>query len=111
MQAIERQPRNCSLYLRAPAADEVAMSSHENQTDGANGPQVVISARTLADAVYVIAVNAGDRATDATISLPALDGRTLTVLGESRRVDSDGGSFTDHFVPLDVHIYVAAANR
>jgi hypothetical protein len=99
----------------APVGNEVtAVGSPlhaEGQAGGANGPQVVISARTLADALYVIAVNAGDSATDATISLPSLDGRTVTVLGESRRVDSDGGSFTDHFVPLDVHIYVVAAGR
>lgn len=80
----------------------------ESQTAGDNNPQIVISARTWAGAVYVIAVNAGDSATDATINIPSLHGRTLTVLAESRWVDSNGGSFTDHFDPLDVHIYIAA---
>jgi hypothetical protein len=80
----------------------------ESQIDRDNNPQVVISTRSWAGAVYVIAVNAGDGATDATIEVPALHGQTLTVLAEGRSVDSNGGSFTDHFDPLDVHIYVAA---
>jgi hypothetical protein len=73
-----------------------------------NNAQVVISARTWGGATYVFAVNAGFTDADATITVPALDGRTLMVLGESRRVDSDGDAFTDHFQPLAVHIYIAA---
>jgi hypothetical protein len=79
-----------------------------SQIAGGDNPQVVISARTWAGAVYVLAVNAGDTAADVTINVPSLQARTLTVLGESRRIDSNGGSFVDHFDPLDVHIYVAA---
>jgi hypothetical protein len=73
-----------------------------------NNTQVVISARTWAGATYLIAVNAGYTDADATFTVPSLNGRTLMVLGESRRVDSDGDVFTDHFQPLAVHIYVAA---
>jgi hypothetical protein len=73
-----------------------------------NNTQVVISARTWAGATYVIAVNTGYTNADATFTVPALNGRTLMVLGESRRVDSDGDAFTDHFEPLAVHIYIAA---
>ena len=29
-------------------------------------------------------------------------------MGESRRVDTDGTTFSDHFDPLAVHIYIAA---
>jgi hypothetical protein len=73
-----------------------------------NNAQVVISARTWAGATYVIAVNAGYTDADAIITVPSLNGRTLMVVGESRRVDSDADAFTDHFQPLAVHIYVAA---
>jgi hypothetical protein len=69
---------------------------------------VLISARTWAGALYVIAVNSGWTATDTTITVPALNGRPLSVMGESRRVNSDGDTFTDHFAPLAVHIYIAA---
>ncbi len=82
-------------------------SDAESQTAEDNNPHVVISARTWAGAVYVIAVNAGDTATDVTINVPSLHARTLTVLGEGRQINSNGGSFIDHFDPLDVHIYVA----
>jgi hypothetical protein len=79
----------------------------QSQTADDGNPQVVISTRTWAGAVYVIAVNAGDSATDVTINVPSLHGRTLTALGESRRIDFNDGSFVDHFDPLDVHIYIA----
>ena len=72
------------------------------------GNEVVISTRTWAGAVYVIAVNASDGPADVTINVPSLHAEALTVLGESRRIDFNGGSFFDHFDPLDVHIYVAA---
>ncbi len=70
--------------------------------------QVVVSARTWNGALYVIAVNSGYSATQATFTAPALDGRTLSVMGESRRLASTGNSFTDSFAPLAVHIYIAA---
>jgi hypothetical protein len=79
----------------------------ESQTADDDNPHVVVSARTWAGAVYVIAVNAGDTATDVAINVPSLHARTLTVLGESRRINANGGSFIDHFDPLDVHIYIA----
>ena len=41
-------------------------------------------------------------------SIPSLNGRPLSVMGESRRVNSDGDIFSDHFAPLAVHIYIAA---
>jgi hypothetical protein len=56
----------------------------------------------------VFAVNSGWTATDATFKLPSLNGRPLTVMGESRRVNSDGDTFTDHFAPMGVHLYIAA---
>jgi hypothetical protein len=84
-----------AIYMPAqPASDDNA--------------QVVITARSWGGATYVIAVNTGYTDTDATITVPSLNGRTLTVIGESRRVDAVGDAFGDHFEPLAVHIYVAA---
>jgi hypothetical protein len=71
-------------------------------------PQVVVSARTWGGALYVIAVNSSYSTTQTTLKIPALDGRTLTVMGESRRLASTGDTFTDSFAPLAVHIYIAA---
>jgi hypothetical protein len=70
--------------------------------------QVQMSARTWAGATYVFAVNAGWTAADTTFTIPSLNGRPLTVMGESRRVNSDGDAFTDHFAPLAVHVYIAS---
>ncbi|MEP6893139.1 MAG: hypothetical protein ABI927_05090, partial [Gaiellaceae bacterium] len=99
-QAIAAVGRNLARVGPAIYMDSLAASD--------DNPQVVISARNWAGATYVIAVNAGYNDADTTITVPALNGRTLTVLGESRRVDSDGDAFTDHFSPLAVHIYIAA---
>jgi hypothetical protein len=38
---------------------------------------------------------------------PLLNGRTLNVLGESRRIRSVGDAFGDSFAPMAVHIYYA----
>jgi hypothetical protein len=69
--------------------------------------QVVVSARTWGGALYLIAVNSGYSAAQATFKLPVLNGRTLTVMGEGRRLASKGDSFTDSFAPLAVHVYIA----
>ena len=69
--------------------------------------QVVVSARVSGGALYLIAVNSGYTTTQATFKVPALDGRTLSVMGESRRLASSGDAFTDSFAPLAVHIYIA----
>ncbi len=79
-----------------------------DETVSDDSQQVVVSARTWGGALYVIAVNSGYSAAQATFKLPALDGRTLSVMGESRRIASTGDSFTDSFAPLQVHIYIAA---
>ena len=70
--------------------------------------QIQISARLWGGALYVFAVNSGWTAADATFKLPSLNGRPLTVMGESRRVNSDGDTFADHFAPMGVHLYIAA---
>jgi hypothetical protein len=69
---------------------------------------VQVSARVWNGAVYVIAVNSSFDAADATINVPPLNGRPLTVIGESRKVNADGDVYHDHFAPLAVHLYVAA---
>jgi len=65
------------------------------------------AAWSYAGGLYVAAVNAGTSAVDATLHLPALGSRSLTVLGESRGVKAADGAFADHLDPLQVHLYVA----
>jgi hypothetical protein len=42
------------------------------------------------------------------MTIPALNGRPLSVMGEGRRVNSDGDTFVDRFAPMAVHLYIAA---
>ena len=70
-------------------------------------PTVRASARDSAEAVYVIAVNAGT--TDAAVQLtePSVGNRTLDVVGTPQTVQAQNGTFTATLPPLSVRIYVA----
>jgi hypothetical protein len=70
---------------------------------------VVASSRELNGALYVIAVNGSPTAANVPFSVPGLDGRQLTVLGEDRTIKPVKKLiFRDRFAPFGVHIYVAA---
>jgi hypothetical protein len=70
--------------------------------------RIQLSVRNWAGALYVFAINSSRTAVSAKMSIPALKGRPLTVMGESRRVNSDGDTFVDRFAPMAVHLYIAA---
>ncbi|MGE5272935.1 MAG: hypothetical protein ACM3QU_04065 [Verrucomicrobiota bacterium] len=70
--------------------------------------RIQLSVRTRAGALYVFAVNSSWTAVNAKMSIPALNGRPLSVMGEGRRVNSIGDTFTDRFAPMAVHLYIAA---
>jgi hypothetical protein len=67
---------------------------------------VLAAARTLHGAFYVIAVNPRRTSTRAALTVPGLDGRAGTVLGEGRTVNASGDGFSDGFAPLAAHLYV-----
>jgi hypothetical protein len=77
-------------------------------SQGAASGRIQLSVRTWAGALYVIAVNSSWSAVNAKMSVPGLNGRPLSVMGESRRVNSDGNTFADRFAPMAVHLYIAA---
>jgi hypothetical protein len=77
-------------------------------TAGGAGGQIVVGARAHEGALYVIAVNPSRVATEATIRVPGLEGRRLSVLDEERSLVPEGNAFSDAFPPLAVHVYVAA---
>jgi hypothetical protein len=94
---------NGTIQELAPAllGDTVAADSNQDP--------VLVGARTLNGAVYVIAVNSGTTPVEAQIHAPGLGGRTIDVLDEGRKVTaSTDDVITDSFAPLAVHIYVAA---
>jgi hypothetical protein len=70
--------------------------------------RIQLSVRTWAGALYVFAINSSWTAVNAKMSVPALNGRPLSAMGEGRRVNSVGDTFTDRFAPMAVHLYIAA---
>jgi hypothetical protein len=70
--------------------------------------RIQLSVRSMAGALYVFAINSSRAALNVKMAIPSLNGRPLSVMGESRRVNSDGDSFTDRFAPMAVHLYIAA---
>jgi hypothetical protein len=70
-------------------------------------PDVRASARAYHGAVYVIAVNAGTRATDVRLTVPGLVNRTLLTLGRPTTLKARSDTFIDRLGPLGVRIYVA----
>jgi hypothetical protein len=68
---------------------------------------IALAARSWGGALYVIAVNTTYSPQNATMRQPLLDGRTLNVLGESRKIRSVRDAFGDSFPPLGVHLYYA----
>lgn len=96
---IAREKRE--IETLAPALAEPALPARTA------GPFVKVGAREHNGAVYVIAVNASRSPVTDTIDVPALGERRLVSVDGTRAVTPAGGSFTDTFAPLDVHVYVA----
>jgi hypothetical protein len=69
---------------------------------------LVVGARSFGGAFYVIAVNPTEQRLHATIRAAGLTGNAATVLDEGRSVEVSGGSLSDGFAPLAVHVYVVA---
>lgn len=83
-----------------------ALLSPDATAEG-EGP-VLVGARRMNGALYVIAVNTdAHTARSSRIQVPSLNGRPLTVYGEGRQLRPDGDSFSDNFEPLAVHIYIS----
>lgn len=99
MTATDAQLHALAPVLTGPPADVVV------PWDGT----VAASTRTSGGALYVIAVNAGDRPTTIPMRLDGLRGRTLTVLGEHRTITPVKRVFIrDSFGPYQVHLYTTA---
>lgn len=72
----------------------------------ANAPMIV-AARRLNGAVYVVAVNPTRKVVDARIEQADAGSRAFLVVGEARIVAASNGALEDRFGPLAVHLYVA----
>jgi hypothetical protein len=63
-------------------------------------------ARNLGGSLTIVAANAGYEPADATITVPGLAGRILTVVGTGRRIEPDGDTFVERFPSLGSRVYV-----
>ncbi len=67
---------------------------------------VRVGVRKHGGATYVIAVNPRFQARSARITVPGLDGRTLTVFGEDRTVRATGNVIAEDFPALAARVYI-----
>ena len=67
---------------------------------------VKAGARRDGDGLVIVAANAGYEPAQATITVPGLNGRPLSIVATGRGVQPDGDSFTERFPPLGVRVLV-----
>lgn len=76
--------------------------------EAAGKTKLAVMAREHEDGLYLFAVNYDERGVEAeaTVTVESLqEGTEVTVIDEDRGLHSSGGSFTDVFGPLAVHVY------
>jgi hypothetical protein len=66
---------------------------------------VKAGARKHGGRLTIVVANAGYEPAQATITVPGLDGRALTVVGSGRRVLPDGDTFSERFPALGARVY------
>ena len=63
-------------------------------------------ARKSGGSLTIVAANAGYGPAHATITVPGLAGRALTVVGTGRRIEPDGDTFVERFRRSAARVYV-----
>ena len=84
-----------------------ALFSPTRSTATSSRASIKVGVHSDSGALYIVAVNLGREAVEATIAVPGLKGRPLIVLDEARTLRVDGDELSDTFAPLAVHIYIA----
>ena len=69
---------------------------------------VKAGARKHSGRLTIVVANAAYEPGEATITVPGLAGRTLTVVGTGRRIEPDGDTFVERFPPLGARVYETA---
>ena len=67
---------------------------------------VKAGARRHSGRLTIVVANAAYEPAEATITVPGLAGRALTVVGTGRRIEPDGDTFVERFPPLGARVYV-----
>lgn len=69
---------------------------------------IICSLRKMDGDYYLLAINATDKSDDVMLNIPLLQGKTLHVIGEGRKVVMNAGGACEHFAPWEVHFYTTA---
>jgi len=81
------------------------------EIDTVHAPEPIrLAAWTLADQLYIVAVNNSDAKAKARITIGDAQWKELHVLSENRKVEVRNGVVKDEFRPWDVHIYTSRAD-
>ncbi|MEO8427061.1 MAG: hypothetical protein ABI651_08115 [Verrucomicrobiota bacterium] len=99
--ALNRQITEIAPVLNSPTLRDIATVKSQNVE-----VPVDLMVKQYKGAIYMFAVGMRDGDTTAAFKLgDATGGKTVEVLGEKRTIVVKSGSFSDHFVPWDVHLY------
>jgi len=71
--------------------------------------EVVVLAKRVGGDLFLIAANTSNARVEATITLPGLAGRKMTVISEARQISPKADQFTDSFSPLETHLYTTGS--
>jgi hypothetical protein len=93
--------RRTAVAIRAVLPGLTGTTLMSSATNG-----VEVLARNGGNATYVFAVNTQSTTVSAQLSVPALKNGGAGLYGERRSVAVNGGTFTDTFPALGIHIYV-----
>ncbi len=105
--ALNQQITSLAPVLNSPTIPDAATVRSENPA-----APVATMVKRHDGATYLFAVAMREGATQATFTLQDIhSGSTVEVLGETRSLSLSNGSFTDHFVAWEVHLYRIAAAK
>jgi hypothetical protein len=89
----------------APVLNTQSLANGATVSSSNSSVPVDIMVKRYAGNLYVFAVAMRSGSTTATFALRGVSTATAAVLGESRSLGVDGGTFSDTFAPYAVHLY------
>lgn len=87
----------------------VINSPEKNDLASATGAELDLGARQHDGATYVFAVERGNAAGEAVISVKGIESGTVDVINEDRSLEFKDGSFSDRFDAFGTHLYKITA--
>ena len=96
---------DAEIQVLAPVLNSRSLGNGATVVSSNTAVPIDTMVKRYAGSLYVFAVAMRPSATTATFTLRGVGAASATVLGESRAIAVDGGTFSDAFAPYDVHLY------